>query len=118
MCSEVLHVTEVEPVVAYVVSFEKLYGLEDILVIRLVVVEKADNQIMSNYDWAPEDRPQEGSTTFSSDTVYLVKKSDKLYCRVIEYEILNTEIRTTLFMHSYGYVQTNVDFGNIRRYLE
>lgn len=35
-----------------------------------------------------------------------------------EYEILNTEIRTLLFMHSYGYIQSYADFGNIRRYLE
>jgi len=41
-----------------------------------------------------------------------------MYCRVTEYEILNTEIRTLLFMHSYGYIQANVDFGNVRRYLE
>ena len=36
---------------------------------------------------------------------------------MLEYEILNTEVRTAMFMHAFGYVQANVDFGNIRRYL-
>jgi len=30
--------------------------------------------------------------------MYLVKKNNEQYCRVTEYEILNTEIRTLLFM--------------------
>jgi len=47
-----------------------------------------------------------------------MKKNDKIYCRVFEYEILNTEVRTLLFMHSFGYFQTNVDFGNVRRFFE
>ena len=45
-------------------------------------------------------------------------KSDTQYCQVTEYEILNTEIRTQLFMHLYGYIQANVDFGNVWRYLK
>jgi hypothetical protein len=73
---------------------------------------------MMEYSWNPEGRAQEGATQFNSETLYLVKKNDKQYCRVLDYEILNTEVRTLLFMHSYGYIQTNVDFGNIRRYLE
>ena len=73
---------------------------------------------MSEFSWNPEARPQEGSTHFVSETLYLVKKADGLYCRVTEYEILHTEVRTLLFMHSYGYLASNVDFGNVRRYLE
>lgn len=41
-----------------------------------------------------------------------------MYCRVGEYEILNTEVRTQLFMHSFGYHQSHTDFGNVCRYLE
>lgn len=103
---------------AYVLSLEKLYGHEQILVVRLVLIEKWDQNVMMDYSWAPEGRPQEGSTQFNSETLYLVKKSDTRYCRVTEYEILNTEMRTLLFMHAYGYTQANADFGNIRRYLE
>jgi hypothetical protein len=103
---------------AFVVSLEKLYGADDILVVRLVLIEKWDEHAMLDYSWNPDGRPQEGSTQFNSQTIYLVKKSDSLYCQVTEYEILNTEIRTQLFMHSYGYTQANVDFGNVRRYLE
>lgn len=73
---------------------------------------------MMDYSWNPDGHPQEGSTQFASETLYLVKKSDSMYCRVTEYEILNTEIRTLLFMHAYGYTQAHADFGNIRRYLE
>tara|TARA_B110000285_G_scaffold189093_1_gene215602 strand:- start:2064 stop:2477 length:414 start_codon:yes stop_codon:yes gene_type:complete len=92
------------PALAYVVSLEKLYGMGDILVVRLVLIEKWDQNVMMEYSWNPEARPQEGSTQFSSETLYLVKKSDSSYCRVDEYEILNTEVRTQLFMHSYGYL--------------
>lgn len=126
MCSEVIHVSSGKPedesedhgTLAYVVSIEKLYGLEDIIVIRIVHLEKWDQVIMGDYYWNPEGRPQEGATQFNSETLYLVKKSDQKYCRVLEYEILNTELRTLLFMHSFGYIQCNLDFGNIRRYLE
>src|SRR6056300_1695648 len=31
---------------------------------------------------------------------------------------MNTEIRSQLFMHSFGYLQSILDFGNVRRYLE
>jgi len=89
---------------AFVVSLEKLYGADDILVVRLVLIEKWDEHAMLDYSWNPDGRPQEGSTQFNSQTIYLVKKSDSLYCQVTEYEILNTEIRTQLFMHSYGYI--------------
>ena len=89
---------------AFVVSLEKLYGMEDILVVRLVLLEKWNENAMLDYSWTPEGRPQEGSTQFNSQTLYLVKKSDAQYCQVTEYEILNTEIRTQLFMHSYGYI--------------
>jgi hypothetical protein len=51
---------------AYVVSLEKLYGTEDILVVRLVLIEKWDQNVMMEYSWNPDGRPQEGSTQFSS----------------------------------------------------
>lgn len=103
---------------ALVVSIEKLYGAEDIIVVRLVVIQKADNHMMTEFYMDPEGRPRDGSTKFCAETLYLVRKSNGTYCRVREYELLNTEIRTQLFMHSYGYVASNSDFGNIRRYLE
>ena len=79
---------------AFVVSLEKLYGMGEILVVRLVLIEKWDQNVMMEYSWNPDARPQEGSTQFSSETLYLVKRSDATYCRVTEYEILNTEVRT------------------------
>lgn len=82
------------PALAFVVSLEKLYGMGEILVVRLVLIEKWDQNVMMEYSWNPEARPQEGSTQFGSETLYLVKKSDSTYCRVTEYEILNTEVRT------------------------
>lgn len=120
VCSEVVHIDSRanNGPLAFVISLEKMYGNEGIIVVRLVLVEKWDPNLMSEYSWNPEGRPQEGSTQFFAETLYLVKKNDSLYCRVTEYEILNTEIRSLLFMHSYGYIQANMDFGNVRRYLE
>jgi hypothetical protein len=103
---------------AFVFSMEKVHGLEDNVVIRIVHIEKWDQTIMSEYDWNPDGRPMEGSTDFTPETVFLVRKKDSLYCRVNEYEILNTEVRTQLFMHSFGYYQAHADFGNVCRYLE
>ena len=123
MSSEIIHVdspsieSEFTPL-AYVISLEKLYGMEDILVVRLVLIEKWNQNVMLDFSWSPDGRPQEGATQFSSDTLYLVKKSDSNYCRVYDYEILNTEVRTQMFMHAFGYVQSNLEFGNVRRYLE
>ena len=73
---------------------------------------------MGEYDWQPGSVPTKGSTVFNSETFYLVRKSNGRYCRVEEYEILNTELRSQLFMHSYGYLQSTVDFGDLTRYLE
>ena len=103
---------------AYVISIEKMYGMQEILVVRLVHIEKFDSDAMSEYSWNPEGRPQEGSTQFTAETIYLVQKADRNFCRVTEYEILHTEARTLLFMHSYGYIRSISDFGNIRRFLE
>jgi hypothetical protein len=107
ICSEIIHVVpksnQMEmseapyyqsSTLAFVISLEKIYGCEDIIVVRIVLIEKWDQLVMTEYSWSPEARPQAGGTQFNSETLYLVKKSDGLYCRVHEYEILNTEIRT------------------------
>lgn len=36
---------------------EKLYGQDNILVVRVVMIEKSDKEIMSQYIWDPEGRP-------------------------------------------------------------
>jgi hypothetical protein len=69
---------------------EKLYGFEDVIVVRIVVIEKAKGDRMSEYQWQPAGPPSDGSTTFSSETFYLVRKLDQMYCRVKDYEILST----------------------------
>jgi hypothetical protein len=104
LCSEIIHQTdENQKTLAYVISIEKLYGTEEILVVRLVLIEKA-NPVMTDFQLEPDALPRFGTTSFSSETLYLVQKNDRTYCRIEEYEILNTEIRTLLFMHSYGYL--------------
>jgi hypothetical protein len=35
------------------------------------------------------------------------------YNRVKDFEILNTDIRTQLFKHTFGYNQQAIDFGNV-----
>ena len=42
-----------------------------------------------------------------------MKKNNDKYCRVNNYEVLNTEIRSLLFKHSYGYDLTLIDFGRL-----
>jgi hypothetical protein len=32
---------------------------------------------------------------------------------VLDYDILNTEVRAQLFSHAFGYAQSTVDFGDI-----
>lgn len=59
---------------------------------------------MPDFSFEPEGRPVEGSTQFFTETVYLVRKNEGSYCRIDEYELINTELRTLLFMHSYGYM--------------
>lgn len=56
-----------------------------------------------------------GSTTSTQEIFYLVKKLGfpVAYNRVKDFEILNTDIRTQLFKHSFGYNQQAVDFGNV-----
>jgi len=57
VCSEIVHVDSDEGSLAYVISIEKVYGMEDIVVIRLVHVEKMSQNIMSDYSWNPSARP-------------------------------------------------------------
>lgn len=73
---------------------------------------------MEEFNWRPEKAPMSGSTVFASETFFLVQKSASQFCRVQDFEILNTEIRSQLFMHSYGYLQTAVNFGNLATYLD
>jgi hypothetical protein len=40
-----------------VISLEKLYGMEDILVVRLVLIEKWNQNVMLDFSWSPEGRP-------------------------------------------------------------
>jgi hypothetical protein len=42
---------------AFVISLEKLYGMEEIIVVRAVIIEKWDTNIMMEYSWNPEGRP-------------------------------------------------------------
>ena len=59
VCSEVVHIESREHngPLAFVISLEKLYGNEGISVVRLVLVEKWDPNLMSEYSWIPEGRP-------------------------------------------------------------
>jgi len=58
LCSEIIHVVSPDsPTLAFVVSLEKIYGQDDVLVVRLVTVEKTDFLMMSEFDWSVEGRP-------------------------------------------------------------
>jgi hypothetical protein len=62
ICSEIVH-HDNDNTLAYVFSIEKLYGNEEVLVVRLVMIEKAD-QNMSEYNIEPDGLPKYGTTAF------------------------------------------------------
>jgi hypothetical protein len=99
---------------AFVVSFEKLFN-SDALVIRIANISKYDPLVMTSFKWDPKAPSGSGvgSITHEEKTIYLVKKNNGRYSRVNNYEVLNTEIRSLLFKHSYGYDLTLVDFGRL-----
>lgn len=70
---------------------------------------------MSQFQWMPEGAPQLSSTAYSGEIIYLTKKAGEkhLYCRVHDFDILDTEVRAQLFAHAFGYRQKNVDFGTL-----
>eukprot|EP00347_Sterkiella_histriomuscorum_P009856 403339614 len=98
---------------ALVVSYEKIYGL-DHFVIRLVIIQNCDAKTMTEYKWDPVSAQQFGSLKYHTETLYLVKQPNSQFQRMTNYEILNTEIRSLLFMHTYGYQQSLVDFGKLK----
>jgi len=68
---------------------------------------------MSNFDWDPDSAPQINSTYSSGEVIYLTKKTGEPleYCRITDFEILNTEVRAQLFSHAFGYDLKNTEFG-------
>lgn len=96
------------------VSFEKIYR-QDALVIRIANIQKYDPQVMASFKWDPSAPFGSGigSITHDEKTIYLVRKNNGKYSRVANFEVLNTEIRSLLFKHSYGYDLTLVDFGKL-----
>jgi len=87
-------------VAGVVVALEKVCGLDHV-VVRLTVLHKYDSK--SNYQWNLKGKPSKGVLNHETFTYYLVQKADKDLVRIRDYEILNTEIRTLLFSHSFGY---------------
>ena len=100
--------------VAFVVSFEKIYR-SDALVIRIANIHKYDPMVMTSFKWDPSAPSGSGigSITHDEKTIYLVKKNNGKYNRMNNFEVLNTEIRSLLFKHAYGYDLTLVDFGKL-----
>lgn len=106
--------TDQQQSLAFVVSFEKLFN-SDALVIRIANISKYDPMVMTSFKWDPKAPSGSGvgSINHEEKTIYLVKKNNGKYCRVNNYEVLNTEIRSLLFKHSYGYDLTLIDFGRL-----
>ncbi|CDW86114.1 UNKNOWN [Stylonychia lemnae] len=96
----------------FIFALERIYGLDSI-VIKIVAISKYDNQRMENFQWNPNQQHQFGSLIFTEQLIYLQKISNNKYIKLNEYEILSTEIRTLLFMYSYGYESYLKDFGRL-----
>jgi hypothetical protein len=101
-------------VVAYVFSFERIYS-SDNLVFRVIELSKYDPAGMTSFRWDPLGKvgSTNGSLKQKELTIYLVKKNNGVYLRLQHFEVLNTEIRSLLFKHSYGYDLAIVDFGKL-----
>ena len=55
------------------------------------------------------------STKSVTEVIFLTKKAGepKSFCRVKNFDILNTEVRAQLFSHAFGYEQLAADFGDL-----
>lgn len=97
----------------YVVSLERVFGREEIVIVRVTSVQRKFAEIMDRFEWNGEGAPCESATSFSSEIFYLVRKvgAPIAYYRARDFEILNTEARAQLFSHSFGYQQKQADFG-------
>ena len=100
-------------VLAYACSFERLYNSEH-FVIRIAEVKPYHADSMPEFQWDPQGAPQHGSLHHTEQTIYLVRKNNLEYLRLSQYEILNTEIRSLLFKHAYGYDLALLDFGKLQ----
>jgi hypothetical protein len=71
---------------------------------------------MSTFIWDPISKAGSsyGSLVHDELTVYLIKKNNGVYMRLQHFEVLNTEIRSLLFRHSYGYDISILDFGRLQ----
>ena len=101
--------------VAYVFSFEQIYSSEN-LVFRVIELYKYDPIGMTSFRWDPSGKvgSSNGSIKHRELTIYLVKKNNGVYLKLHHFEVLNTEIRSLLFKHSYGYDLAILDFGKLQ----
>ena len=100
--------------VAFVLSLERIYGLDHNFVIKIAEIDKYDSEKMTNYKWDPMSKQDPGSKNFIQEIIYLVKKGNNTFLRINEYEILNSDIRSLLFMHAYSYQLSIMDFGKLK----
>jgi hypothetical protein len=84
---------------------EKIYGRHDVIVVKVTSLQRKFAEEMSEFEWEPQKGTTVGSTCHSEEVFYLVEKlgDPRVYSRVRDFEILNTEVRTKLFEHSFGY---------------
>jgi len=101
----------IDKVVAYCCSFERLFNSES-FVVR--VAEVAPYHGGPDFHWDPSAAPSVGSLRHNEHLIYLIKKNNNQYLRLTHFEILNTEIRSLLFRHSYGYDLSLLDFGKLK----
>ena len=59
---------------AYVVSLEKLIGMEDVVLIRISSIQRRFAEDMDKFRWMPDQIPNLESTSYVSDVIYLVRK--------------------------------------------
>jgi hypothetical protein len=86
---------------------------DDAVIIRISSIQRKFADQMHHFSWNPQNPPNQSSTDYSAEVLYLVKKVGEpfAYARVPEFTIFNSEARAQLFSHAFGYRQKAVDFG-------
>ena len=81
--------------------------------IRVAELQRYDQVQMTSFKWEPEGRASVGSLAHFEHNIFLVKKNNSQYQRLQHFEVLNSEIRSLLFKHAYGYDLALKDFGRL-----
>ena len=81
---------------SYAVSLEKIFdsGIYENLCIKICALCRGSHQ-MDQFEWRPLGAPNPSAISRHTQVIYLTKKASSTlaYCQVLDFDILNTEVR-------------------------